>query len=922
MIYPSEKMGGNSAGGIRENKKSYLARISTPKTDPDKGEKTFEFDKNDEDDKKRAFNEANNWLYEKSKKYDMITNMYKYIDKDTIEVDTKNGTFFMDAKNIDKIKGYTLGIKDKKDSESSYVYYVYSVEKELHENYNDSDEENSKKKKTSLTRALTKLIFGDVNIKFVDGNTLNLRSSNIMVTGIVPLEFVNNDKNYNIDHYEHMTTLSFLSDKNYCGVTNILPRECWTLGKFKISDNLIKKSSEKIIVSARSKITQKEYEKTISVNDYDGVNSAQYVAESVKYNMMYRLGLLPNMIRIVDDEIMYVMLSKGMFTITDTITIPLIQKTALYTNDNTTNSYCIASIGNINISFHFLITNNTNITHINGNKLDNRLINLRFRETGEGSSKIKFGNDKNGDGYYSVHTSKYRDVAMKKFYLNNFGSNTAKTKQIAEKFMNNMFEIDVSTETLEFTGYENLEDYTFLLENLNIAKQSILSNLELDVNIFMKNVNISNKQKSKIQNKWITINLWRTQNLDRKIQKVREKMGMSTKNILSVKLPYSTQFTVLNHMDCKITYDDVSTDKDIFKNFSLEEHKMAPEKQKFFDAFIKIVTDKGGKVLDDEYFGAQIPIKCICGYGHEFMCTPNNLQIGRWCSTCNIKQSEFYMCKIVEYLFPEQVFKKIRPNWLKNKEGNNLELDLFCEELSLAFEYNGVQHYEFIKHFHKTEENFNKRIEDDKTKIKLCKSNDIVLIIIPYTVLPDKMYDFIVNELLEHKVKFKNPNKLLDINSLKLNNKQMESIEEIVKEKKGTIVDGVYVTRDSEITIKCEKGHEWTTRMAKILSGSWCHTCGEVVDDIRANKISEGMKKFNESEKGKELKKKAHEKRSATMAQKAATITHKVCVRCKTNKLVSEFTKRSKDKPNSYQSNCKACFIEIKKERRLEGKSN
>ncbi len=66
-----------------------------------------------------------------------------------------------------------------------------------------------------------------------------------------------------------------------------------------------------------------------------------------------------------------------------------------------------------------------------------------------------------------------------------------------------------------------------------------------------------------------------------------------------------------------------------------------------------------------------------------------------------------------------------------------LELDGYCKELNLAFEYNGQQHYNFYPgFFHKKEgiHQFIRQICRDKIKIRLCKENNIKLIIIPYRI--------------------------------------------------------------------------------------------------------------------------------------------------------------------------------------------
>ena len=61
-----------------------------------------------------------------------------------------------------------------------------------------------------------------------------------------------------------------------------------------------------------------------------------------------------------------------------------------------------------------------------------------------------------------------------------------------------------------------------------------------------------------------------------------------------------------------------------------------------------------------------------------------------------------------------------------------LELDIYIPELKLAFEYNGEQHYEWVKFFQKTEEEFKYLQYKDRCKKKLCKQEGITLIIIKY----------------------------------------------------------------------------------------------------------------------------------------------------------------------------------------------
>lgn len=130
---------------------------------------------------------------------------------------------------------------------------------------------------------------------------------------------------------------------------------------------------------------------------------------------------------------------------------------------------------------------------------------------------------------------------------------------------------------------------------------------------------------------------------------------------------------------------------------------------KFFNEFKEIIEKRNFKCLSQpsEYETAHTKLRVECINKHEFAISLNNIKKNRGCPSCNINYGEYISVKIFEYLFDKK-FSKIRPEWLRNDEGNLLELDGYNDELKLAFEYNGIQHYEHIVHFYKTEEGFEK----------------------------------------------------------------------------------------------------------------------------------------------------------------------------------------------------------------------
>jgi len=158
----------------------------------------------------------------------------------------------------------------------------------------------------------------------------------------------------------------------------------------------------------------------------------------------------------------------------------------------------------------------------------------------------------------------------------------------------------------------------------------------------------------------------------------------------------------------------------------------------------KITTEKirnfieknhsGAELKSTEYINSKTTLKIICENGHIYNTgTWNNIQQGYWCKECdNNNIGEEFCRKVFEEKYKKS-FPKNRPDWLKNpKTKRFLELDGFNEELKIAFEYDGSQHFEFPNCFHKDEQAFKDQQERDKLKDVLCKQNSIKLIRIKY----------------------------------------------------------------------------------------------------------------------------------------------------------------------------------------------
>ncbi len=127
-----------------------------------------------------------------------------------------------------------------------------------------------------------------------------------------------------------------------------------------------------------------------------------------------------------------------------------------------------------------------------------------------------------------------------------------------------------------------------------------------------------------------------------------------------------------------------------------------------------------------------------CERGHIWQSQYANIQQGKGCPYCRNKNEE--ECRsIFESIFKEK-FPKKKPKWLKVLENvRNLELDGFNENLGIAFEYDGGQHFYSVKWWG-GEEYLKEIKERDLLKNKICKEKGITLIRIPYSVQNKKKH--------------------------------------------------------------------------------------------------------------------------------------------------------------------------------------
>lgn len=259
----------------------------------------------------------------------------------------------------------------------------------------------------------------------------------------------------------------------------------------------------------------------------------------------------------------------------------------------------------------------------------------------------------------------------------------------------------------------------------------------------------------------------------------------------------------------------------------------------------EIAKQRNGECLSDIYINNISKLLWKCNNNHEWAATFSSIKNSNsWCPECNINVDEEISRHIFNTMFDTK-FIKVRPNWL-----DSLELDGYNEHLNLGFEYNGIQHYKFSKLYHKSSKDFESQQERDKRKVNLCIKNNVILIIIPYTIKSIDIQQFIIDQCKYKNIKIPFP-KILDINTFKHiyspKNQQMLKIEEKVNEKNGRIIEEncSYIHSNYKFEVECNIGHRWKTSWSALKQNKWCPKCSRRNPKHTIEEMKEIAKKNN-----------------------------------------------------------------------------
>jgi hypothetical protein len=227
------------------------------------------------------------------------------------------------------------------------------------------------------------------------------------------------------------------------------------------------------------------------------------------------------------------------------------------------------------------------------------------------------------------------------------------------------------------------------------------------------------------------------------------------------------------------------------------------------DVLLQIAEKRNGKLLSTVYTGVEGTYHFECSLGHKFSNRFTHIEKGQWCPTCNKGSKSEEICRTTfEQIFGYE-FPKVRPKWLKNSRGNQMEIDGFCKELNIGFEYQGIQH--FGKQFHGT--SLEKRIADDQLKAKLCRENGIHLFIIDYRMDYVDFPEEISNQAGNFGINVSayDFTKKIDIDKAYIRDDRLPLLIELLKKKQITVLSTKWIGVKDKYDFRCDVcGHEWS----------------------------------------------------------------------------------------------------------------
>ena len=227
---------------------------------------------------------------------------------------------------------------------------------------------------------------------------------------------------------------------------------------------------------------------------------------------------------------------------------------------------------------------------------------------------------------------------------------------------------------------------------------------------------------------------------------------------------------------------------------------------------------------------SSVESKWQCSVGHTFERSLSSIMHGGgFCTLCSGSHSEMLCRTAVERLFSKR-FSRKRLQGMRSSKGVPLELDIYSEELQMAVEHHGAQHYSAQENWGGPNA-FRKQQARDEIRRKFCEDAGILLIEVrelgTKTSL-EEMRTQIGDALIAANRLIPRGFYTLSLDALQPlsgSERYWEEVKVAAKRLGLEIVESTFLGADQPIEVRCTHGHLTSKTPRSIVKGHGCAEC-------------------------------------------------------------------------------------------------
>jgi hypothetical protein len=233
---------------------------------------------------------------------------------------------------------------------------------------------------------------------------------------------------------------------------------------------------------------------------------------------------------------------------------------------------------------------------------------------------------------------------------------------------------------------------------------------------------------------------------------------------------------------------------------------------KSLESLREVAEARGGKLLSQKYTNVEGIYEFECSKGHKFSNRYSHVvNRGQWCPTCNKGSKSEELARVAfQHVFGSP-FPKKRPKWLRNDRNRQMELDGYAEEIGIAFEYQGIQH--FSRSYFGT--NVQQRIIDDKKKQDLCNKQNVRLFYLTHEMPLTSFLEEIKKQCIAFgiEISYLNFNPTVDFDKAYIRDDRLEKLVSLLDKKNIDVLSTKWIGTKDLYKFHCRIcNNEWEAR--------------------------------------------------------------------------------------------------------------